>query len=317
MTDANGFNVPDLNRFGRNKMRAAVWRGIGRTAAVVVVVLLIANALLGVVSQGWQNRGNHDTRFKEIVSYALVARHPGSTISGATCCVSGRRFDLSLEVALASPATGVRRDASRVTIHQNWRGQIDRIDGEPSGYDDAAVALFEGQTTTKNDTRALLAQMPTASAVVAVANLTAPVALDAAVINAGPEPLTYFFEQVLDPNADPDANDFPKHGAFSWPQMSIINLKAWANRLRTHDQRNLMGFSVATVKRIAAHPKVYAVIYERATPAQLVALLDRPEVDQLTLMDASLETDPRQLNEPAFGSQLQRKTDLLLDPPSS
>jgi hypothetical protein len=153
-----------------------------------------------------------------------------------------------------------------------------------------------------SDTRALLDALPAASTLAAVVDFKLPMAPGASIVDEVAEPLAFFLEPVLkasDRNGVAFANPF----AFSWPARSLRDLKPWAQRLRAHDERNLFGFTVSKVRTIAAHPQVYAAIYERISPAELAVFTTRPEVAHITVLDAALETDPQR-------SQQRRLVDL-------
>lgn len=296
MTDreaADEFDVPALEAMGRRGMRAAVWRGVFRTAIIAVLVLIIGNGTLELAAKGWQNRGDHDTRFFDVVSHALVAANPGYVIEGSLCCTPGKRFDLSFEVGLRPIDLGRQKPQVNIKVRQDWRGHIVDIDGYPSGDEWIGTTMFLRQSRTREQVRAVLEGMPATSTVIAVANLSKPLRpATSDFLIKGPTARTYFLEQVLDPSPKGDEVPFPNSFAFSWPVQYMRDLKPWADRLQQHDQRNLIQFSVSQVKKVANHPQVHAVLYERMPPAQLLALMDRPEVAQLTIIDAALDIDP-------------------------
>ena len=74
----------------------------------------------------------------------------------------------------------------------------------------------------------------------------------------------------------------------AWPNSSVAQFQAWVKQLRTSDNgvlEDLQVPPVATLRSIAATPRISAVILERASPKQLGGLLRDPAVQSVSLGD--------------------------------
>ena len=74
----------------------------------------------------------------------------------------------------------------------------------------------------------------------------------------------------------------------AWPNTNVASFQDWVKQLRNSDNGVLDDLQVprvATLRLIAAQPRIYGCILDRATPKQLADLLRDPAVESVRLGD--------------------------------
>jgi hypothetical protein len=78
----------------------------------------------------------------------------------------------------------------------------------------------------------------------------------------------------------------------SWPTPALAEFQAWVKQLRPSDDRVLDGLglpSPASLRALAADPRIHGFVVDRATPEELRRLLDEPGVRGIAIGDIAFD----------------------------
>ena len=283
---------PDV--FDERATRRAVRRGVVRTALTAVVWAALGWIGVSVVTGIWQMRGDRSDRFQTIARYGFNVANPGfrpAEVRG--CCAPGlRSIELELRAeprtasTLATPAT--------VPLSLDLRGRLEDVVDLPTTPVDVAAS----GAAPKPELRRLLDRLPeplVATAVVELADSAKPPAFYALLARHG---VVYpdsddvpVYLQPHDPlRSLPEGHYFDDR--VSWSTPALAGFQHWVKQLRGDDDRLLDGLQLPptrVLREIAADPRIFGFVLERATPTQLRRLLADPAIKTLSIGDVAFD----------------------------
>jgi hypothetical protein len=257
-------------------MRRAVWLGVVRTGFVAAAWLLVG-ALL-VLLAGIVLAGVRGERFADIARYGAMTGHPEYAVGDATCC-SGLGYTLTREMYLTARGAVGAAGTLKGEVREGLAGAI-TADLPPAAGSPIGDALRRGRPA-KEATTAFLATLPpsmVASAIVEYATPRTPAEFQPSAL-----PALVFFSPPYD---EPVA---------TWDFTDLKDFRSWAGGLRDGDDDMLRDLDAPTAKQlraIAADPRITGTIVERASIADLRALLTDPKVQSVNIAAAGF--DPAQ-----------------------
>jgi hypothetical protein len=283
--------APDV--FDERATRRAVRRGVLRTGLVAVVWAVLGLIVLQIASGVWQRRGDRGEHFETVARYGFLASHPGFRPGSRGCCNSNLR---SIEIFFSvEPRTAGGLTAPvDLPLRLDLRGRL----VDEGRYDLPRTAVdAAGDPMSKPALRSLLRDLPERIVATGVAELARPLSSAA------------FFELLERHGLDPlSADDVPvylepknvrprQEGIFleqrvSWPTPALAEFQAWVKQLRPGDDRVLDGLelpSSASLRALAADPRIHGFVVDRATPDELRRLLDEPAVRGVAIGDIAFD----------------------------
>jgi hypothetical protein len=279
---ADEFAVPDLALPGPASIRRAVLRGILRSGFAAAAWLLVAALLAGFAAMGLSAvRTGH---FHDIAFYGAQVGRPGYVMEGGPCCSEGlfaNRIDFGLTVRGGIPVA----PPVRGSVRQGISGSI--VPDLPPAAATPVGAALDRRRPTKDATRAFLGSLPpsvTASAIVEFASPPTTSGYLSFEIRPG-EPADLGERVFLaDPYGDTPA---------TWEVHDVRSFGDWVHGLSPDDDRVLSDLGappVSALRKAAKDPRVHAVVLERASVAELRALLADDRVASLNI--AGVAFDP-------------------------
>ena len=257
-------------------IRRAVRRGVLRVAFTAAAWLLLA-LVVAVIGTGTVTslRTQH---FVAVVDGGIQAAHPEYDLNGMSCCggissVTVRR-DGHVRAAVDGSAQAV------VQVHRSFLGRVDVDAGDPSQT--PVLRALSREAATKTATRALVDKLPGTVVASALVELDTPLSYDQAKAATTVEATAMILTMP-----------FGTDSMVSWPAGGDLSgFVHWAGDLRAGDDGLLSTLDLppsATLRQIARDPKVYGMVIDRATPAQLRSLLDNPAVRTVNLADIAFD----------------------------
>lgn len=257
-------------------MRRAVWLGVVRTGFAAAAWLLVG-ALL-VVLTGILLAGVRGERFAGVSRYGTLVGHPEYAAGDSDCC-SGLGFTLTRETNLTARGAIEATSTLKGVIREGVTGSI-TADLPPAAGTPIGDALQRGRPT-KEATAAFLATLPPSMVASAVVEFSTP--QTPAEFQPQQLPALVFLSPPYD------------EPAAGWEFTDLRGLREWAGGLRDGDDGMLHDLGAPTAKQlraITADPRITGTILDRASIAELRALLNDPRVQSVNV--AAVGFDPAQ-----------------------
>jgi hypothetical protein len=317
--------LPPIPEFDPRRTRLAVARGVLRAAVLTVLLLAAGSVVLQLVSYQWQTRGDRRERLQLVVGVGSQVALPGYRVLPASCCTTHLR---SMELWQSAEP----RAAARLRPQLELRHSLGLLGGLRRGFwpplprtpvDDAL-----GTAVDPAETRRLLARLPegiVATAVVAFAEPLDQDGLEA--LLARRKPATTLLEMppvFLEPPYG--ARRLGLVAPLAWPEPwavdrevewdeirvegavesrtrelteadddSLRHFAEWVAQLRDADDANLRAVGlpgVEALRRLAAEPRAFGVILERAGRDELLGWLGDDAVRRVVLADVAFDLGP-------------------------
>jgi len=285
--------VPELPVFDRRRTRAAVWRGILRTAGTVLVGLLVLSMVWRVVNVAWFFR--NEDHFKAVAGQGFLVAYPGYRYSPVSCCDVGSALDGELSLSLSPRGPESERTSATIRIRENWLGRIDPLPQQVLDRHTAVDGALDLGPPERATTARLLDQLPApmkASAIVEFARPMDQAAFDAWAARYD-QPLTFHQAAFMSPVYPAQRQGpVPLERPLTWPDPDVAAFKAWAGRLRDADGANLATLGLPSARIIgqaAAQGRLHGLLIETATVPELRALLADRAVASVRVADVAFD----------------------------
>ncbi|TDC04922.1 hypothetical protein E1267_21155 [Nonomuraea longispora] len=307
MTD----DFPDLPDFDPKATRNAVRRGVLRTAAIVLTVLVLLAAALTWGSAAVQTRGDREQRMAAVLGTAFKMYSPAYAVSLGACCET-TPMSMSLEVQAAPlrpagdfwPAGG-----AAYTISQNLFGRVGRLPLGSVANTRLSTALYDVGTSLapKKDVRKVLDRLPGDLRAMAVVEFATPlpegdmkafmkthgacaerVAYER---RPGALSITWGFGYWADARTNPGkkGGDMTEESCGG----GLRDFRAWVGLLHEHDDANLRAFdlSLDRLRRAADGGLSYAYVDQGSSVEKLREVIKDPRVRTVRLADVAFDLD--------------------------
>ncbi|TDD20707.1 hypothetical protein [Nonomuraea diastatica] len=303
--------MPD---FDLKVTRNAVRRGVFRTAAIVLTVLVLLAAAVMWGSALVQTRGDREQRMVAVLGTAFKIYSPAYAVSVEACCET-TPVSMSMEVNAAPlrpagdfwPAGG-----AAYTISQDLFGRVGRLPLGSTANTRLSTALYDVGTTLapKEEVRRVLDRLPGDLRALAVVEFATP--LTESAMNAfvkrhgtcadrvayerrpGALPITWGFDYWGDPRRNPGSAG-KKGGDMTEESCGggLRDFRSWAGLLREHDDANLRAFdlSLDRLRRAADGGLAHAYVDQLSSIEKLRGILKDPHVRTVRLADVAFDLD--------------------------
>jgi hypothetical protein len=285
--------VPEPPVFDRRRTRRAVWRGITRTAILVLVAYLALSFVWRAVGVAWTAPGRD--HFEAVAGQGFFVGHPGYMAQRASCCDLGSAFDASLDLPLSVRRPGGDASSVTVTMRRDWRGRLDPLPAVVQGTETPVDMAFGLGPPAKAATAKLLDRLPGPVTASAVVDLAVP--MDQAAFDAWAArydaPLTFHHAVLMSavyPAHQPSV--VPLSRPLAWSDPDVAGFRRWAAGLGPGDDANLGVLylpGAEAIKAVAAEGRIHGLIIDSATPAQLRALLADRAVASVRLAEVTFD----------------------------
>jgi hypothetical protein len=257
---------------------------------VAVVWVGVGLFLVNIASVAWQSRGDRDSHFGTVAGYGFFVSHPGFRLENRQpyCCshdLRSIRVGVQAHPRTASPLVPQLDLKLRLNL-------LNRLVGRPNFGRDLPVTGVDVAEAAAPSSPKAIGRLPSSVVATAIVEFRRPLAIADLyrTLQRHGVPTRFTGPDVaifLQPSGVP-----PEPGMFArrvaWPNANVAQFQAWVKQLRTSDNGVLEDLEVppvATLRTIAATPRISGVVLERATPKQLDGLLRDPAVQSVRLGD--------------------------------
>lgn len=281
------FDIPD---FDPGRTRKAVRRGLYRTVAIVLAILLLLALAATEGSRLLQTRGDRDQRMVDVLGTAFELYNPAYQVGATDCCRTGpwsMSFTVSATPLRAGGGFGPYT-AGYYTITQDLFGRVGHLPLGNSANTPLTTALSDLGTgiRDKAQVRRVLARLPADLRALAVVELARP--MTQSELNGLAKDCAT--RVVLERR--------PSNVPITWGQNAepcdeLKSFRAWVGGLREHDEANLeaFGLSLPRLRKAATDGLVYAYVDDHTSIAELRKLIEDPRVTTIRLADATFDLD--------------------------
>lgn len=292
-------DLPELRIFDPRSTRSAVFRGLLRTALLLLAAFVAAQASAQVLVRANFRLHDRNDHFDRVLVQGWIVGHPG------VAATFGQGYTTP-HFSWLSAREDVRFDQpdgeqAKVSVHQDLLGHVS-LDGDVTSRLDQV--LYDGRAS-RAQSEAFLRGLPSAALTDIVLTLASPLSETAAADFAQTGELRAAASFYEDPFAGARAGFRQQGGTHysgagrnpvSWPAMSGQFFRGgfsdWTAELSSRDDANLsrLGLPDArTLKELGRAAQVHGFLFRDLTPAQLRALLGRPGVVAFTPVDVRFD----------------------------
>ncbi|AQZ66621.1 unnamed protein product [[Actinomadura] parvosata subsp. kistnae] len=293
--------MPD---FDPKLTRKAVRRGLLRTTANVLAVLLALALVATIGSSLVQQRGDREQRMMDVLGTAFKLYNPAYNVSVGDCCET-TPLSMSFQVT-ASPLRAVGGfwpdGGDTYTISQDFFGRVGRLPLGSTAATRLSISLFDvgGTQAPKDQVRKVLARLPAGLNALAVVEFATP--LKEAELKEFLSRNKTCADKVV---YERRTSSLPiTWGDITWNRgglaegkqgcgVGLDSFRAWVRLLREHDGANLRSFdlSLARLRKAAAEGLAYAYVDQLASVEKLRELIEDPRVRTVRLADVTFDLD--------------------------
>ncbi|TDE27036.1 hypothetical protein E1295_43490 [Nonomuraea mesophila] len=305
MTD----DFPELPDFDPKATRNAVRRGVLRTAAIVLTVLVLLAAALTWGSAAVQTRGDREQRMAAVLGTAFKMYSPAYTVNVGACCET-TPVSMSLEVQ-AAPLRPVGdfwpSGGAAYTISQDLFGRVGRLPLGSTANTRLSTALYDVGTSLapKEEMRKVLDRLPGGLRALAVVEFATPLSEDdmqafmkthggcaervAYERRPGALSITWGFDYWAAARNLGKVRDMTEESCGG----GLRDFRAWVGLLREHDDANLRAFdlSLDRLRRAADGGLAYAYVDQSSRVGKLREVIKDPRVRTVRLADVAFDLD--------------------------